>query len=117
MTSLKRQMREDKATRDAARALIDADLEQVKTLVTSAQLKEQASEQVSDKGSEALKAATDAVDKNKGYIAAVVGGVILWLARGAIRSVFEKLSDDKRDDSEIESDAEPLVAAEPEEKA
>lgn len=93
MTNLKRQMREDKATRDAARALMEADVEHVKTLASSGHLKERASEQISDKGGEALKAAGNVADKNKGYITALVGAVILWLAREPIQALFEKLSE------------------------
>jgi len=117
MTSLRRQLREDKATRDAARALIDADVEHVKSLVTSAEFKEQASQEVSDKSGDALKAATEAADKNKGYIAAVVGAIIVWLARQPIQALLEKLNTEQRDDAQVESDPEPVAAAEPEERA
>ncbi len=110
MTSIKRQLREDKAHRDAARALIEADVEQVRALASPKQLKDRASEQVSGKSSDALKAAGEAADNNKGYIAALAGAVILWLAREPIQALFEKLSEQlgEKDDTNAAEEIETI---------
>lgn len=113
MTSLKRQLQESRQLRDDARNLIDADISQLREMVTGDELKEranaikdQASENFSDKASVARDKASAARDKATGTVAdnrgavigaaaAIAGGLALWLARKPIGAfIAEQLADE-----------------------
>lgn len=114
MKNLKRQLREDLAMRDAARALLDSDVEHVRSLVSPAQLREQAGQQVSDKAGQALQVAGEQANAKKGYIAAAAGALILWLARSQIQALFDTVSDKLagEDGPQSGDDSEPASTAE-----
>lgn len=99
MTNIKQKLREDKALRDDARALVEAGVEQVRTVVSSGQLKGRATEQVSGKANKAVKVAGKTADQNKEYIAAAAGALILWLARKPIMALIDTLSEKLNEES------------------
>ena len=89
MSDLKRQMTEDRAVRDAARALIEADIAHVKNTFSGPSLTERAATNLNDGAREVFDKASAAADNHKGILAALIGAVLIWFARNPILSLFE----------------------------
>lgn len=81
-------MLEDRYLRDSARALVEADVAHLKADLAhkgvGARIADRAKEGATDLYDEAVDMAGD----NKGAIAALLGAVVLWLARNPILSMF-----------------------------
>lgn len=88
MTDRRTQMLEDRYLRDSARALVEADVAHLKADLAQkgvgARIADRAKEGATDLYDEAVDMAGD----NKGAIAALLGAVVLWLARNPILSMF-----------------------------
>ena len=102
-------MLEDKHLRDAARALVDADIENIKADLAvrgpGARLADRAAEGASDVYDEALDIAKD----HKGALAAIGAAMILWFARNPLLAALfgenwadEAETDEDGDDYETE---------------
>ncbi|NVE93732.1 hypothetical protein [Altererythrobacter lutimaris] len=90
MSDLKRQMLEDRAVRDAAKALIDADIAHVKNTFSGPSLTERAATNLNEGAREVFDKASSAADNHKGILAALIGAVLIWFARNPILSLFEE---------------------------
>jgi hypothetical protein len=94
-------MMEDKRLRDAARALVDADIENLKSDLATrgpgARIADRIAEGASDVYDEALDVARD----HKGALAAIAAGAILWFARNPVlKALFGEdwVEDDETDE-------------------
>lgn len=90
MTDLKRQMVEDRALRDAARALVSADIAHVRNLLSGKSLTERMMGRVGDGARDALEHAADAADNHRGAIAVLIGAIVLWFARNPLMALFDR---------------------------
>lgn len=98
MAGSKQQLREDRAIRDAARALVKADMAHLKQDLSGKSLKDRMFGPVSDGAKDVLERAGEAADNNRGVLAALVGAVVLWFARNPIMELFsDEYEDDKSD--------------------
>lgn len=96
MSNLKKQLALDKALRDEARALIDADIAHAKTLVAPDNLRERTVPPASEKAQNLLSETRASALDNKGTIAAVAGAAIsagiLWLVREPLMELIGQLT-------------------------
>ncbi|WFL76983.1 hypothetical protein P7228_13435 [Altererythrobacter arenosus] len=95
MADLKRQMQEDRALRDAARALLDADVAHLRNGLASKSIGERVLDNIGEGAKDVFESAADAADNHKGALAALIGAIVLWFARNPIMSLF---FDDEEDD-------------------
>ncbi|MEO9463092.1 MAG: hypothetical protein ABJ242_10180 [Marinomonas sp.] len=96
MSNLKKQLALDKALRDEARALIDADIAHAKTLVAPDNMRERTVPLASEKAQSLLSGTRASALDNKGTIAAVAGAAIsagiLWIVREPLMELFGQLT-------------------------
>lgn len=83
-----RQLREDRLLRDAARTLVRADLDRVKSDLEEKTIGKRAADRAMDGAAELLDAAKARAGNNIGVVALLVGAVALWLARNPVLSLF-----------------------------
>ena len=104
MGTRRAKMLEDKRLRDAARALVTADIENLKSDLAvkspGARLADRLAEGASDVYDEALDVARD----HKGALAAIAAAMILWFARNPVLATL--FGDDWAEDPDAEYDAE-----------
>ena len=81
---LERHVREDRMLRDAARALLEADVANLKASLHGRSIPSRIVDRISEGATDALDEAADLAEKNRGIIAAVVAGIVLWLARNPL---------------------------------
>lgn len=86
---LERRMIEDKALRDAALALVRADVEQLRADLGVRNIGARMVDRVSESASDMLDEAADLADNNKGVLAALVAALLVWLARNPILAMFD----------------------------
>lgn len=84
MTDRLARMLEDKYLRDSARALVEADIEHLKTDVSQKSLATRAMERAREGATELYEEAIDIAEDNKGALAALLAAVVLWFARNPI---------------------------------
>lgn len=106
MTDPKSQMIEDRYLRDLARALLDADIEQVKASLEYKSIGQRAVERVKDTAVDAYDDARDLAEHNKGAVAAIVAAIVLWLARNPILDLlgFDREEEENNDDGAEEDE-------------
>ncbi|ABC63236.1 hypothetical protein [Erythrobacter litoralis] len=97
-----RELREDRRLRDAAKALLLADVERVKEDFSSRSLTHRAADRLQEGASEIFDQASEVAQDNKGVLAVLVGAVLLWFARNPIMSTLGFASDSE--DAETEGD-------------
>lgn len=97
MSDLKRQMQEDRALRNAAKALVEADVAHVKNAFSGPSLTERAAAGLSEGAKDVFDKASNAADDHKGILAALVGAVLIWFARNPIMDWLEGGDDDGDD--------------------
>ena len=106
MTDRLARMLEDKYLRDSARALVEADIEHLKTDVSQKSLTTRAMERAREGAAELYEEAIDIADDNKGALAALLAAVVLWFARNPILEMLGFVSDhdgaDRADDDDAE---------------
>lgn len=88
------QLREDRHLRDAARALLDADLRNLRAELSIRSVGERALDRITEGASDLYDEALDVAESNKGILAAIGAVLILWLARDPIRDAFMSEDED-----------------------
>ena len=88
------QLREDRHLRDAARALLDADLRNLRADLSIRSVGERALDRITEGASDLYDEALDVADSNKGILAAIGAVLILWLARAPRRDAFMSEDED-----------------------
>ena len=82
--NLERQMAEDRLLRDAARTLLKCDLDLIRADLHARSLSGRLADRISDSAMDIADDAVDYADENRGTVAAAVGALVLWFARGPI---------------------------------
>lgn len=107
MTRLPDRFIEDRAMRDAARAVLTEDIERLRTSLAEESIASRVSSGVSSTISSRIRSgARDVLDQartqagdNKGVLALLVAVIVLWLGRGPILDWIDALAaDDETDD-------------------
>lgn len=96
MTALPQRFIEDKALRDAAKAVLDADLAHLNDSLAAqgiagrvrAQLTGKVRRRISAGARDVLDQAKGAAEDNRGVLAVLVGALVLWLAREPLLSAL-----------------------------
>ena len=84
MTKAETQLAADRANRQAARAVFDARLAQVRADLEARGIGERIADKALDETSSALGEAAAIARESKGVIAATVGALLLWAFRGPL---------------------------------
>lgn len=75
---------EDRHLRDAARALVAADIENLRADLAVKGIGERAMDRITESASEVYDEAIEVAADNKGALAAIVAALVLWFARHPI---------------------------------
>ena len=86
--ALEHTLREDRLLRDAARALVDADIAQVKASLDARSISTRIVDRIGEGATDVLDEAVAVADDHKGAIATLIGAIILWFARHPILDLF-----------------------------
>ncbi|MCT2558033.1 hypothetical protein N0B51_03465 [Tsuneonella sp. YG55] len=106
--SLERQLREDRALRNAARALFEADIAHLRASLAGKSISRRIVDRIGEGASEVLDEAIEVADNNKGVVATLIAAIVLWFARNPILDLF--LDEDEvadGDPGELERNTEP----------
>ena len=88
MSDRKAQMLADRHLRNSARALVDADIENLKATFSGKSLGERAFDRVREGAVDVYEEAVEVAENNKGALAALVAAIVVWFARNPILSLF-----------------------------
>ena len=88
MTDRKARMIEDRYLRDSARALVEADVDHLKTGLEQKGFAARALGSVKDGAIDIYEEALDVADDNKGALAALIAAIFVWFARNPILDFF-----------------------------
>ncbi len=103
MTKLPDQFIQDRALRDSARAVILADVEHAKVSFSAKGVAGRVGGRIGDGAKDVYEVAKVHSDDNRGIIAALIGAVLLWLAR---EPIFEILGFEPEDAAGEDQDEE-----------
>ena len=78
---LERQLREDRMLRDAARAMVEADVAHLRASLAGRSIPSRIADRIGEGASDAMDEAAEIADQHKGLIAAGVAALTLWFAR------------------------------------
>ena len=78
---LERQLREDRMLRDAARAMVEADVAYLRASLAGRSIPNRIADRIGEGAHDAMDEAAELATEHKGLIAAAVAALILWLAR------------------------------------
>ena len=84
MTWRRDQLLEDRHIRDAARALVEADLKNLRADLSVKSIGERAVDRITEGASEVYDEALEVAADHKGALAALVAALVLWFARHPI---------------------------------
>lgn len=84
MTWRREQLLEDRQLRDAARALVEADFNHLRTGLSMKGLGERAVDRIAAGASDVYDEAIEVASDHKGALAAILAALALWLARHPI---------------------------------
>lgn len=88
MTDRKTRMLEDKYLRDSARALVEADIQHLKTDLSHKSIGARIMDRAKEGAVDLYEEAVDVAEDNKGALAALVAAIVVWFARNPILSIF-----------------------------
>ncbi|WP_209347550.1 hypothetical protein [Pontixanthobacter sp. CEM42] len=103
---LEQQMREDRNLRDAALALVKADVSHLKNDVGVKGVGARLATRMSEGATDVFEEAVEVADSNKGALAALVAAVILWFARNPIMELFR--DEDLDGDEQLTAEAKDI---------
>ena len=121
MSPIEQQFREDRALRDAAKAVLLADIEHARASLSVKGVADRVGGRIGDGAKDVFEAAKAQADDNRGILAALIGAVLLWLAREPIMELLglAEVAEDTDFEEEIasseglpEADNTPLNSAE-----
>ena len=81
MTWRREQLLEDRHLRDAARALVEADIQNLRADLSVKSIGERAVDRITEGASEVYEQAIEVAADHKGALAAIVAALLLWFAR------------------------------------
>ncbi len=101
MRDLDLKLKEDRALRDAAKALVTADIAILRADLAGKGFGERIVGRINEGAVDLFEEAVELADSNRGALATLVGAVLLWFARNPIIALF---TDDSDDGDEIEEE-------------
>ncbi|MEG9268317.1 hypothetical protein [Qipengyuania sp. Mu-71] len=106
MSDRRTRMLEDKYLRESARALVEADIEHLKSDFSHKSLGERAFDRVREGAADLYEEAIDVADDNRGALAALVAAIVVWFARNPILDVlgFDREANDEHEEYHGESE-------------
>ena len=93
----RQQLREDRALRDAARALVHADIAHLKRDLKTRGLGDRLFGTMGDGAKDVLEKASEAADNNRGVLAALTGAMVLWFARNPLLDLIFGTAEDEEE--------------------
>lgn len=78
---LERQLREDRMLRDAARAMVEADVAYLRASLAGRSIPNRIADRIGEGATDAMEEAAELAGEHRGILAAAVAALILWLAR------------------------------------
>lgn len=103
-------LKEDRALRDAAKALITADIAILRANLAGKGFGERIADRINEGATDLFEEAVDLADSNRGVMAALLAAVLLWFTRNPIIALF---TDNGVSDDADEIEQEALDEAEP----
>lgn len=88
MSKLLEQFHEDKALRDAARAVLVSDVEHARSSLTPKGFADRIGGRIGDGAKDVYSVAKTHADDNRGIIAALIGAILLWVSRDTILEIL-----------------------------
>ena len=107
MADPERKMIEDRALRDAALALVKADVAHLRADLTTKGIGERLLDRVADGANEVLEEAVDVAENNRGVLITLVAAIVLWLSRNPLIALItgeDAEGDDEEEPEEPEGD-------------
>lgn len=101
---LERQLRQDRAMRDQALALVKADVAHLKSDYSQKGLGERATDKIKTSANDIYGEAVDVASEHRGPLVALVAALVLWFARNPILSLLGLKSDDGDSDDYLDDD-------------
>lgn len=86
---LEMQLREDRALRDAALALLKADVSHVHAELTSRGIGARIADRIGEGAVDVFEEAVEVAENHRGALATLIAAVVLWFARHPIMSLFD----------------------------
>ncbi len=86
--ALERQLLEDRMLRDAARALVEADVANLRASLAGRSISSRIIDRIGDGAADVLDEAVAAAENNKGVIATLIAAILLWFARHPVMDLF-----------------------------
>ncbi|WP_305095972.1 hypothetical protein [Croceibacterium aestuarii] len=105
MSALERQLADDRALRDAALAVFQADLRFIKEDLAARGVGGRIADRLGDSALDMVDDAVDYAESNKGQIGAAVAAVAIWFARVPILNGLADLFGLESDEAEPDGDA------------
>ena len=100
--TLERRLREDRAMRDQALALVKADIAHLKADYSEKGVGERAKERLLGGATDIYEEAAEVASDNRGIAAAVIAALLVWIARNPILNLLFGRNDE--DDDELDED-------------
>ena len=104
MTDLRHRMLEDRLVRDSARALVKADIENLRSDLAQKSIGERAFGRIADGAIDVYDEAVEVAADHKGALAAIVAALAMWFARHPVIAMFSDPDDEEFDESGTEQD-------------
>ncbi|MXO68300.1 hypothetical protein GRI72_05600 [Altererythrobacter marinus] len=102
MTEAEHRMAEARALRDAALALVKADIAHLQTDLNAKGIGARVLERLAEGASDVLDEATDVAENHRGVLVTLVAAIVLWFARHPLMALFTG-DEAGRDDDEAEA--------------
>jgi hypothetical protein len=99
--AIERQLLEDRALRDAAKALVQADIEHLKADFGAKDIKSRITDRLTEGAVDVFEEAVEVAEDNKGALVTLVIAIGLWFARNPLMALF---SDKESTEGPVEGD-------------
>ena len=110
MTRLDPQFLEDRALRDASKAVLTADIEHARATFSAKGVATRVAGTIGDGAKDSYEVAKVHADDNRGIIAGLIGAILLWLAHEPILEILG-LADTPENDPETPADEQDAATA------
>ncbi|MDY7097384.1 MAG: hypothetical protein SXU28_04535 [Pseudomonadota bacterium] len=108
MSRIPDQFHEDRALRDAARAVLMADIEHARVTLSGKGVATRVAGRIGDGAKDVLEVAKTQADDNRGIVAALIGALVLWLARVPILQILGLAPFEDEDEEQETGDEVPV---------
>lgn len=99
-------LREDRALRDAALALLKADVAHLRADLAGKSMGERFMDRISEGAVDVFDEAVEVANNNRGVLATLIAAVLVWFARNPIMALFVD-DEEQHDDDGVEYAGEP----------